>query len=86
MTSIGSFAFFSFCSSLSNIEIPSSVTSIGILYFWFVTSLTKVTNNSSDYLNLVPIHYSSENGQWYLENTDTIIDKIANGQTAIYKK
>lgn len=85
VTSIGSFAFLG-CSSLSNIEIPSSVTSIGDSVFFGCSSLTKVTNNSSDYLNLVPIHYSNENGQWYLENTDTIIDKIANGQTAIYKK
>ncbi len=85
VTSIGDEAF-RFCSSLNNIEIPNSVTSIGYYAFSNCSNLTRITNNSSEQFALnAYIHYS-ENGQWYLENTDTIIDKIANGQTAIYKK
>ena len=86
VTSIGNSAFYD-CSSLSNIEIPNSVTSIGNSVFYGCKNLKRFTNHSFvDYFLNCSIHGYEDNGQWYLENTDIIIDKIANGQTAVYKK
>ena len=86
---IGGSAFYN-CSSLTSIEIPSSVTKIELGKtnpFDGCKNLKRFTNHSSvDYFLNRSIHGYEDNGQWYLENTDTIIDKIANGQTAVYKK
>ena len=86
---IGGSAFYN-CSSLTSIEIPSSVTKIELGKtnpFDGCKNLKRFTNYSSvDYFLNRSIHGYDDNGQWYLENTDTIIDKIANGQTAVYKK
>ncbi len=86
ITSIGNGVFYD-CSNLSNIEIPNSVTSIGNSVFYGCKNLKRFTNHSFvDYFLNCSIHGYEDNGQWYLENTDIIIDKIANGQTAVYKK
>ena len=85
ITELGDHLFGS-CYGLDSIEIPSSVTSIGDRAFAGCSSLTIITNHSSTSLTLDSSIHSDENGQWYLENTDTIVTFISNGQIAIYKK
>jgi len=84
VTDIGNSAF-SGCSSLSSIEIPNGVTDIGWYAFSGCSSLTKITNNSSETIYLYFSISNDDKYQWYLEDTDTIVTKIANGQTAVYK-
>ncbi len=83
MTSIGNCAFAD-CSSLSNITIPQSVISIGEAIFLRCKNIKKITNNSSIKCGLGSINIYS-NGKWYLDNTDTIVTEISDGQTAVYR-
>ena len=72
-----------FSGTVRNIEIPASVTYIGEGAFGHCGDLKKITNYSSVELELAQL---KDKGQWYLENTNTIVAKIANGQTAVYRR
>lgn len=73
----------SFSGSIRNVEIPASVTNIGYRPFGHCGDLKKITNYSSVELELAQF---KDKGQWYLENTNTVVAKIANGQTAVYRR